>query len=1409
MVEMGEHNRTGDAALVRAVRLLDQGDAEAIPDRLERVWNALQDYRRGSPHSAEMLLRWLLKNMAGSTANTERVRRYPRVWDILGAVFALVPTISLAKSLADRRFVGILQQTLKEIAAPQEEEVAQNTGTDSDVDMADASPLESPGNPRKRKRTDPASFDLKIQSQVAGCLQTAESVFDALRILLSRCEQESLDGPVAHRMGAEHVKSLFAVSAAEIMGILVPWLTICGFALDKNKAGVVREQSSWVSTWAAFWALHRQSAADASEVATHLSGTAFRLLGKLTGTSRQTQPGMDVAVQDRWAKELRLFLSRNLILPARALFLTNGSKEVVQIAVDMSSAYAHITFPVLFDLVSKSPLEFGGKTSRKQYEAWIQTVFDAIVHASKNINRENRKLALRAIMEMAAGRSTSLSASSLRAVCKDYAIGKNNYDWSLLLSIITLNPDVFLVTEEGNRLLEQALEKTRESDPLDAADSEEAGRFIVRLADGYAQARDLSTFIKVWLKHLAPIKAKAGLPPLWAQQELDETVAKLIQTSLNSNQLVDILDWLSSQTQPSEGTARIHILEAISSGISQEEFVDAANMKTFEGTLLEKYSKKDLPAVSACRWMVAAKAISRGTLEEAGQIWSQVRSDIKSVLRKSPVDSEGTFAAFKCCVATWLANHPGGAYEDDAATLICSFAERLEEDGDSMEINLSDGGIPVSKGTYVSWILSEAPRVLSLLVEKNDHIPKAVSSLLAIPRTEDAGRLEPVLAACRLLLDRESSSNDQKLMDTLIETMISMIHTSKSGRLWPQTKTAIQVLLGVPTEVLSRTQREAAMKSLVSHLPGESDKPDAIAPDYWMSVLSLMVKLMRRPTFYEGMSFSHLESIGRCLLKAHNRSNRRTREGVPADDGSGSSGAFKSLQQLAMLSIRQMASGNPEEREKSYLEEAASLLQSPCQDSDVSRIVLLQAYISTLQASPALETLEADGLDLNSLKNHLLQLTLPIIASKKRNGKSFPALLIALEALSDLDREAVRQVLANSAPGLLKTSDSLLENGVKAGWGIRIFLANFFPEALTSPLRVRMSPETSTAAEQEDEPRSSEPAATLGKTALLRYVDAVVRSADEETKRRYLQELLLEDSDGPDVLGRLLVIYRLVQHLKGSSRPLASSDQFDLSQAHSILCGRLMRIKAPAPFLLTSKAIHLLLDQNPASMTQWNIELTLCTVSTISLQPSTQALIAESPNIYPSLCRLVEMIIKRHRKRLDGHFHALITPLQSLIRLLLSRPCTHPPTIGSSTTTAVTSISASTTSPEQTAQWEKHAKLFARLLTLVCEPTVASVSRHSHSHSHASGPLDSEKDRAKRYAGQYMHRVLAEYVRLQLEYVVPHGVREALEPGMYSVLDITGQDVLRSVNDAMDASGSVIFKEMYKMYQRFGKWTGV
>jgi len=291
------------------------------------------------------------------------------------------------------------------------------------------------------------------------------------------------------------------------------------------------------------------------------------------------------------------------------------------------------------------------------------------------------------------------------------------------------------------------------------------------------------------------------------------------------------------------------------------------------------------------------------------------------------------------------------------------------------------------------------------------------------------------------------------------------------------------------------------------------------------------------------------------------------------------------------------------------------------------------------------------------------------------------------------------------------------------------------------------------------------------------------------------------------------------------SVPTKNKAEFDLALIHSLLCSRLSQAVAspattPAQFSYAAKTIHLLLDQKATGMTQWNIDLTLSTVSAICASSSSssptsqpQQQLFSYPKTYEWLCLLVEIIIKRHRKRLDGHFHALVATLQSLLRLLLQTP---------------------------SSLWEtvEPAKHYARLLTLICEPTVASVSFSSSSSTITNDPttssttstttkaqqLDSEKDKAKRYAGQFMYLIVMQYIKLQLEIqqqsastssiaskmVLPRAVRDALEAqGMFSVLAITTDDYKQIVTNSMDASGRVVLRELIKKHQKFGKWSGV
>lgn len=168
---------------------------------------------------------------------------------------------------------------------------------------------------------------------------------------------------------------------------------------------------------------------------------------------------------------------------------------------------------------------------------------------------------------------------------------------------------------------------------------------------------------------------------------------------------------------------------------------------------------------------------------------------------------------------------------------------------------------------------------------------------------------------------------------------------------------------------------------------------------------------------------------------------------------------------------------------------------------------------------------------------------------------------------------------------------------------------------------------------------------------------------------------------------------------------------------------------------------------------------------------------------YIWLCKLVEIVIKKHRLRLDGHYHLLLTTIQTLLRSIIT--------------------SAAHDSVDGVSQ-ETKAHAFARLITLICEPTAGAVSRSQHQSS-----LDSATDAAKRTAGRHMYLVLMQYVKLQLETSVPRAIAETLEPAMNSIFDVTPPEGRRILNDGLDTSGRAILREMFKRYQKFGKWSGV
>lgn len=1368
-------------SLVKAVRSLDQDSTQSVPDTLSHLWTLLTNSISGPFHASEALvLRWLLKNMNGSSEAAETFRRYPMAWNILACVFKRIPLISLAKSLADRRFIPTLQQTLKDISRNQDVS-SKASDASSDVAMAEAG---SPAT-KKRKRSAGVSFDLETLRSPHGSLKAAEALFYALQTLLERLEPIEANAPSHVLMGAEHVKSLFCLPAKEAVELLRPMLSICDLALQAQDPETFEDQADWAAVFTSLWALHLQSSGDAIEVAMSLYPTGCIVLAKM---DRSKDLSIDLHVRAVWTRVLRRFFIKNMILPARAAFLNHKDTGIIKTAVDVTNFMPTAAHPVLFSLAIKTPHSADDASAKKDHEDWTQKVFDIIEEPMRGADLVKRNQAMKVVLDTAQESRSSVSLPSLRMACRQYTDLSGRMDLGLMKRIANLDVDVFLISEEGHKLLDDIIHQVnnlRNTELRHSVDIEPMD-LIISLAKGSAKGRDLSGFIKKWFQALAECLRKGAdyldISEIWSSDALRSTVSGLLESSVNTRQLVALLDWFDSQDAPSNAGALLVVLDAISQGLTEEEYIDTVNLRIYD--MISKLKLKSLNDTTKARWWkIVENTISRSTLEQADELWTKIEPDLKKTLKKGDLDELATSAAFDCSSKFWLMSHPGGPHESEAASLTCSCLKRLEKHQRHASQDNGQGKLKCFENS----------RLIDMLV-RSDYGKDHLQTILA--RIGNVNTKSPEIQ--RVIYD-ESNLNNHKYITGLINHAVSILAQEQGQVSRFDTQNVVraaQILLDIPSEALTREHREQIMPLALFCMSRTRSLANV---DLIRILLSLMTKIMKRPTFYESMKFADLMTAGDALLQSIEASFSENSEDV---DLSTIYGLLKLFESLATTTIKQMTT-NLEDRERVYLTEAATTVASwPASTTQLQphRAILLEALVAALESSKtkqhAGEVVDAAKLrehaSLVCLKSLNIEKLLPVDVKWLEGGLPAWYALTVLEQLDAVEPETIRSSVGKSRSDLVQFCEMLCSKGLRAGWRTREMIFRCFGDSVADPLDI-----SARHVLHSSRPEKSVDFCVRADTSdVNRYVDVVLRDMNKQARDNYFRDLAAKLREVDDITGYLLVLNRLVGTENGMSHTVTGSwhwsnglldidlrscaDQADLAEVHSVLASRLVRSQSSSEFALIAQTIYTLLDKKAGVMKQWNTEVTLSTVSTISASGLQNARnVQVSAKTYDWLYRITEVIIKRHRLRLEGHFHLLITALQSLLRLLLV-PATSSPTP------------------------EKQAKLFSRLLTLVCEPSVASVTRGQQ-----PGTLDSAVDAAKRSAGQHMYLVLMSYIKLQLEHPISRAVREALEPGVYAILDITNEHGRRILNEAVDGSGRAIFKEMYRRYVKFGKWSGV
>ncbi|KAL1885470.1 hypothetical protein Plec18167_000964 [Paecilomyces lecythidis] len=232
-------------------------------------------------------------------------------------------------------------------------------------------------------------------------------------------------------------------------------------------------------------------------------------------------------------------------------------------------------------------------------------------------------------------------------------------------------------------------------------------------------------------------------------------------------------------------------------------------------------------------------------------------------------------------------------------------------------------------------------------------------------------------------------------------------------------------------------------------------------------------------------------------------------------------------------------------------------------------------------------------------------------------------------------------------------------------------------------------------------------------------------------------------------------------------------------------------------FSLVCECLDVLLRTHPRSITQWNVDNILASISACASSSGPEISPEHAGTVYTRLCRLLGVLLGLYRQKLGGRFHLVVPVMQRLLN------CLFPPNKRRMRSTRQKVMHSH---PPWLAPLDaSHAVHYTRLLTSLCDPTVSAVSRPAQ-----SGPgheaLTDQTKKAKRVAGQYLQYVIMEYAECSLRGALKPEVKAAVTPGLYTALDVMSRDTMRALNAGLDVSGRAVFKSLYDDYVKFGKW---
>lgn len=777
--------------------------------------------------------------MDGSSDAAEQVRRYPFTWTVLGHLFDRIPLFSLSRIFIERRFLSVVQQAAKDLATPHKQQ------PDADAMEVDGGHKAKKSKKRKRESLAAATFDLDKLRTPELCIKSAAELFGALSKLLSLLDAAPSQLAEEVTIGAEHVKSLFRMPASESREIVAPLLAICRRVPDVVGDSIPSEYVNWVQVSAHVWDLRAARKEDADEFAKYLFSICCTLMSKLGGLKSNEQSQHMNPVAHRWLGESTQLLMKNLVNPAKAAFSNSDNGNLIVLTVALAGAPGRdiaTCTEVVWQLAvgtqhSDDPL------AKKAFELWTQGVFAFLLKALEEAGAADKTI-ITHMLNTAITTKSSVESATTRRICTEYAL-KDGTDWPLVAKTVQCEPDLFVMDSE---LRATVLAQVKTVSRSDGPDSDAVvAETLVPLMQAYSRLRDLSGFVHTWHAQLAQVEneSKDTLDKsVWTDSRLRDEFAQIMESSLSTTQVLNLIDWLDSQD--AGPGALLIISDALTESVHQDDYAKAVGTKLVDMVIKKPVDRKFSADIRGLKFRLVRTTITWLSTDDVHQLWTDISSEVKKVLKKGTFAGADTFEAFKCISQFCLAMHPEGPDQAEVIKMGCPPVERLsaevEDCNDLTTLPYFLDYVEVIRAQYAK--LSQSPEYkASGLHTDIFQLLKALRRFLR-SETQERTRITSIL---RSFVESEYDVVSHLFLDEILGDM------DKASDVCPWTqdefRTDLSLLLMFPIDYLSKECRKRVLSSWLKWKNQIADHFSSSA-EYAGLVMSVLVHVSLQPTFY-------------------------------------------------------------------------------------------------------------------------------------------------------------------------------------------------------------------------------------------------------------------------------------------------------------------------------------------------------------------------------------------------------------------------------------------------------------------------------------------------------------------------------------------------------------------------------